>query len=93
MINHEPLPPTIFNSVRDITRIEAGSSQGGYSFTGREWDTDTQLYYYRARYYYPVSARFISEDPSGFAAGSNFYAYVGNIPVNLIDPSGVRRAI
>ncbi|MFC5771194.1 RHS repeat-associated core domain-containing protein, partial [Thauera sinica] len=48
------------------------------------------LYYYRARYYDPGRGRFISEDPLGFAAGDvNFYAYVGNNPVNANDPSGM----
>lgn len=34
-----------------------------YAFTGREWDAETGLYYYRARYYDPRIGRFISEDP------------------------------
>jgi len=46
-------------------------------------------YYYRARYYDPEIGRFVSEDPLGFAAGDvNFYAYVGNNPINNNDPSG-----
>jgi RHS repeat-associated protein len=57
-------------------------------YTGRE-DDGTGLYYYRARYYHPGLQRFISEDPAGFAAGdTNLYAYVGNSPTNLTDPSG-----
>jgi RHS repeat-associated protein len=58
-------------------------------YTGRE-DDGTGLYYYRARYYSPTMQRFISEDPSGFAGGdTNLYAYVGNDPVNFVDPSGL----
>jgi len=34
--------------------------------------------YYRARYYDPSIGRFLSEDPTGFNAGNNFYAYVEN---------------
>ncbi|MDZ4210365.1 MAG: RHS repeat-associated core domain-containing protein, partial [Methylotenera sp.] len=45
-------------------------------------------YYYRARYYCQDIGRFISEDPLGFQAGINFYAYVDNNPVNANDPSG-----
>lgn len=57
-------------------------------YTGREYD-GTGLYYYRARYYDPYVGRFISEDPMGFDAGDvNFYAYVGNNPINANDPSG-----
>jgi RHS repeat-associated protein len=34
-----------------------------FQYTGREWDSETGLYYYRARYYEPQARRFISEDP------------------------------
>jgi len=47
------------------------------------------LYYYRARYYSPELKRFISEDPIGLGGGINFYAYVGNNPVNWVDPLGL----
>jgi RHS repeat-associated protein len=61
----------------------------GYAFTGREWDPEIGLYYYRARYYDPRLGRFISEDPIGFAGGVDQYAYVGNQPVNGWDPLGL----
>src|SRR6266536_286605 len=61
----------------------------GYAFTGREWDPETGLYYYRARYYDPKIGRFISEDPIGFEGGINFYAYVDNNPVRYTDPQGL----
>ena len=46
--------------------LQAGMASGGYAFTGREWEPDTGLSYYRARYYDSRVARFISEDPLGF---------------------------
>ena len=71
-------------------RIEAGSTVGAYSFTGREWDSEIGLHYFRARFYDPELGRFISEDPIGLWGGDiNFYAYVGNDPVNRADPSGL----
>ena len=42
-----------------------------------------------ARYYDPVVGRFITEDPLGFLAGVNFYAYVNNNPVKFNDPAGL----
>ncbi len=35
----------------------------------------------------------MSEDPIGLAGGINFYAYVGNSPVNWVDPEGKMSAI
>jgi RHS repeat-associated protein len=58
-----------------------------FQYTGREND-GTGLYYYRARYYSPGLQRFISEDPIGLLGGLNLYAYVGNNPINSIDPEG-----
>jgi RHS repeat-associated protein len=69
-------------------KIESGASQGGYSFTGREWDPEVELYYYRARYYSSTIGRFISEDPIDWGGGPNFYSYVKSNPHNLRDPSG-----
>jgi len=60
-----------------------------YAYTGRELDTP-ELYYYRARYYDPTIQRFVSEDPIGFSSGDfNWYRYVGNRPVSLVDPLGL----
>jgi RHS repeat-associated protein len=60
-----------------------------YQYTGREADTDG-LSYYRARYYSPMMAGFISEDPAQFYGGQpSFYAYAHSNPVQRIDPSGL----
>ena len=63
------------------------ASTSSYKYTGRE-DDGTGLAYYRARYYSPRMGRFLSEDPIGMAGGLNFYSYVSNNPLNLIDPLG-----
>ena len=70
-----------------------GSSTGGYAYTGREWDLETGLYYYRARYYAAGTGRFISDDPSGLEGGLNLYAYVQNRPTISVDPSGLKTQI
>ncbi len=58
-------------------------------FTGEQRDPDSGLYYLRARYYDPAVGRFLSQDP---LPTGNLYAYVGNNPVNLIDPAGLQGA-
>ncbi len=70
---------------------ETNPAQGDrFKFTGREWDVETSLYYYRARYFDPRQGRFVSADPLGFAAGDvNLYRYVNNAPVILRDPLGL----
>ena len=67
-----------------------GSLVNPFQYTARESDSETGLYYYRARYYGPDVGRFISEDPVRFHSdGTNLYPYVGNNPVREIDPSGL----
>ena len=62
------------------------------SYTGRELDPDTGLYYMRARYYDAELGRFISQDPvvglKDQPQSFNRYAYAFNNPVSKIDPTG-----
>jgi len=53
---------------------------------GRRYDSNTRLYYNRARWYDPQSGRFLSEDP--IASDINLYRYCGNSPTNATDPTG-----
>jgi RHS repeat-associated protein len=64
-----------------------------YTFTGREYDPETGLYYYRARYYDPHLGRFLQEDPLRgilvYPQTLNLYQYTINNPVNFVDPLGL----
>jgi RHS repeat-associated protein len=55
-------------------------------------DGITSLYYVRARWFDPVTRRFVSADPLDIAAGVNQYAYAGGDPIEGSDPSGLCRS-
>ncbi len=57
-------------------------------YTARE-SAEAGLLYYRFRQYEPATARFVSEDPTGFDGGDNLYAYVANAPVAQVDAMGL----
>jgi len=67
------------------------SSGEPYRFTGRRFDPETGLYYYRARYYSPVLGRFLQTDPVGYSADLDLYTYVGNDPTNCPPSAPMRQ--
>ena len=69
-----------------------GATVNRYRFNGQQLDSETSLYYLRARYYSPAMGRFLTLDP---IAGNEFdpsslhkYVYANNDPINMSDPSG-----
>ena len=56
-------------------------------YYGQYYDYESDMTYLRARYYDSSIKRFITEDPA--KDGSNWYAYCGNNPVMMFDPSGL----
>ncbi|PTY01261.1 hypothetical protein DB346_13675 [Verrucomicrobia bacterium LW23] len=88
LLNHTEY--TQFGEVRSHTNPTAADR---LTFTGREFDTETGLHYYRARYYDARIGKFTSEDPIGFAAWDyNISRYVGNGPASGTDPFGLSNA-
>lgn len=71
------------------TTNSSGSLTNFFRHTDREVDTETSLYYYRARYYDPTNGRFIIEDPVKFHGGHDFYVYALSDPQNMVDPFGL----
>jgi RHS repeat-associated protein len=65
-----------------------GSVVNPFQYTAREFDTETGLYFNRARYLDPASGRWLTEDPIRFLGGHDFYAYVLNNPLKYRDPLG-----
>jgi RHS repeat-associated protein len=91
------LANSLGNKVVDYTYDTYGNTTADavvnnpFQYTGRENDGNG-LYFYRARYYAPGYARFISSDPLGLDAGINTYAYVGGNPLSYKDPLGLNPA-
>jgi RHS repeat-associated protein len=58
-----------------------------YYYRGEQYDPDLGLYYLRARYYNPVTGRFLNVDPMA-GDGQRRYEFATADPVNGSDPSG-----
>jgi RHS repeat-associated protein len=62
-----------------------------YTYTAREYDGESEQYYYRARYYRGAGV-FSSRDMDETAV-TELYLYVLNNPLTLADPTGVKARI
>ena len=64
-----------------------------FRYRGYYYDTETELYYLKSRYYDPKTGRFISPDDISYLdpetiGGLNLYAYCLNNPIMYVDPTG-----
>ncbi len=74
------------------TGVSAPPLGSPFGYTGRQFDPETGLYQYRARYYSPRLGQFLSADPIGTKDDPNLYLYVANDPVNMTDPTGMQSS-
>ena len=73
-----------------------GTDPSPLKYAGMEYDSETQLYHTRFRYYNPRLGLWMTPDPAGMAATTggnpqsfNRYSYVQNTPSNAFDPLGL----
>ena len=78
--------PTIFDANDNV--LSQSATGNSILFTGRDYDAETGLYYYRARTMHPGLGRFMQHDPLMFVDGMNIYSYVKNNPAFFVDSMG-----
>ena len=72
----------------DGTPLDETAVGNNYLWQGRWYSWSTGLYNFRARWYDPITGRWLSKDPIGIAGGLNQYQAFANNPVNVRDPDG-----
>jgi RHS repeat-associated protein len=90
-----PVERYIYDAYGSVTSTGGTNSWGTphsaignpWLFTGRQFEGETGLYYYRARYYDPAKGRFLERDP--LESGVNLYSYVDDQPTAAVDPDGL----
>ena len=98
--NHEGTPERISDATGNVVwsaryeafgraHIEVSAIDNPLRFAGQYFDAETGLHYNRFRYYDPRLGRYWSVDPAGLIGGHNLYTYVGNNPINRVDPLGL----
>ena len=75
-----------YDAYGNLTSL-TGSVANPFLFAGQYKDSESGLYFLRARYYDPASSQFLNRDPAD-AATRELYSYVADNPMNAIDPSG-----
>ena len=69
--------------------VNSSSSIGNpYLYAGSRYDSETGLYYLRARYYHPEVGRFLQVDPINYENTTNLYEYCLNNPISYKDSDG-----
>ena len=80
---------TILDPNFDEDSGQVSDIANGILYTGREWDSETGIYYYRNRYYDGQIGRFVNRDPIAYEGSEwNLYEYASCRPQHKVDPTG-----
>lgn len=90
---YAPYGRGIFLAPDGLTVRSSSAIGNSVLFTGRRFDPETGLFYYRARYYDSALGRFLGRDPMNHGARSvlrdNTYSYAALSPLDNVDPLGL----
>lgn len=76
-------------NIYDAYGLPGTLNAGRFQYTRQMWIAEVSLYHYKSRVYAPGLGQFLQPDPIGYSGGLNLYGYVGNDPVNRLDPFGL----
>ena len=68
--------------------VSAVEAENPWRFSTKRMDPVSGLMHYEYRAYNPALGRWLSRDPLGEEGGVNLLGFVGNSPVNSVDPDG-----
>jgi len=68
--------------------VKTSAPKNGHIYTGSQFDPESGLYYFRARYYNPELGRFLERDPEGYVGAMGLYEYAASMPTAVTDPHG-----
>ena len=81
-----------YDAFGNLLNPASNGTPNNYLYRGEQYDPDLSLYYLRARYYNPITGRFMSRDPENGMVKDprtlHKYLYASGDPVNRADPSG-----
>ncbi len=78
----------VYDSFGTIAQ-QSGAVVNPFTYTARELDPETGLYYYRARYYDSSAGRFLTQDPLRRVSPFGLYVYADDAPAVRSDPFGL----
>jgi RHS repeat-associated protein len=72
---------------------KTGTLNQPYMFSTKRYDPAFGIVFYEARPYLSAIVKWMTRDPLGEEGGLNLYAFVGNNPVNWVDPWGLSTLV